>query len=110
MLNDNSLREVAQARFDPGSGAIWTKPQYESYCFSQIPATITRLLTGVGNLVIPPYARETVWWYEPERFVQSSYGHHGGLTPEEMETPLVCYALYAISNQPSAISSLRLVG
>jgi len=52
-----------------------------------------RLLDRVGNLVILPYARETVWWYEPERFVQSSYGHHGGLTPEEMETPLFCYAL-----------------
>ncbi len=53
MLNDNSLREVAQARFDPGSGALWTKPQYDSYCFSQIPATITRLLTGVGNAGLP---------------------------------------------------------
>jgi hypothetical protein len=42
-------------------------------------------LARVGNLVILPYAGECVWWYERDRFEQRFYGHHGGLTPQEME-------------------------
>jgi hypothetical protein len=42
-------------------------------------------LGRVGNLVILPYAGECVWWYERDRFEQRFYGHHGGLTPQEME-------------------------
>lgn len=46
-------------------------------------------LQRVGNLVVLPYAGNSVWWYEAERFEQSFYGHHGGLTPDEMEIPLM---------------------
>jgi predicted AlkP superfamily pyrophosphatase or phosphodiesterase len=45
----------------------------------------------VGNLVILPYAGESVWWYEKGKFEQHFKGHHGGLTPQEMETPLIAY-------------------
>jgi hypothetical protein len=47
-----------------------------------------RLRERVGNLVILPYRNESVWWYEKGKFEQRFYGHHGGLTPEEMETVL----------------------
>ncbi|HLZ61621.1 MAG TPA: alkaline phosphatase family protein [Ktedonosporobacter sp.] len=47
------------------------------------------LLSRLGNVVILPYANETVWWYEEGVFEMHFYGHHGGLTPEEMETPLL---------------------
>lgn len=47
-----------------------------------------RFQERVGNLVILPYRYESVWWYEKERFEQVFYGHHGGLTPQEMETIL----------------------
>jgi hypothetical protein len=43
----------------------------------------------VGNLVILPYEYETVWWYKKGRFEQIFLGHHGGLTPGEMETVLL---------------------
>jgi len=43
----------------------------------------------VGNLVILPYRYESVWWYEKDRFEQRFYGHHGGLTPQEVEIPLL---------------------
>lgn len=46
----------------------------------------------VGDLVILPYAGETVWWYEKDRFEQKFLGHHGGLTAQEMEIPLLLYA------------------
>jgi predicted AlkP superfamily pyrophosphatase or phosphodiesterase len=46
-------------------------------------------LSRVGNLVILPYQRESVWWYEKGRFEQKYYGSHGGLTREEAETLLL---------------------
>ncbi|GAB4496325.1 MAG: alkaline phosphatase family protein [Anaerolineales bacterium] len=52
------------------------------------PEVSQRLLDRVGNLVILPYRYESVWWYEKDKFEQKFYGHHGGLTPQEMETVL----------------------
>jgi predicted AlkP superfamily pyrophosphatase or phosphodiesterase len=48
----------------------------------------SRLRERVGNLVILPYRYESVWWYEKGKYEQKFYGHHGGLTPQEMETIL----------------------
>ncbi len=42
----------------------------------------------VGNLVILSKRFESVWWYVKDKFEQRYYGHHGGLTPQEMEIPL----------------------
>jgi predicted AlkP superfamily pyrophosphatase or phosphodiesterase len=42
----------------------------------------------VGNLVILPRRYESVWWYVKDKFEQKYYGHHGGLTPQEMEIAL----------------------
>ncbi len=52
------------------------------------PEISQRFLERVGNLVILPYRYESVWWYEKDKFEQRFYGHHGGLTPQEMETVL----------------------
>jgi len=53
----------------------------------------TKFRARVGNLVILPYRYESVWWYEKDRFEQRYYGHHGGLTPQEMEIPLIAYEI-----------------
>jgi predicted AlkP superfamily pyrophosphatase or phosphodiesterase len=50
-------------------------------------------LAHVGNVVILPYAGETVWWRERGRFAMRFQGHHGGLTPAEMEIPLLLLPL-----------------
>lgn len=47
----------------------------------------------VGNLVILSYEYESIWWYEKGKFEQKYYGHHGGLTPQEMEIPLLAMEL-----------------
>lgn len=47
------------------------------------------LLGRLGELVILPYAGESVWWYEKDVFEQKFYGSHGGLMPAEMETLLL---------------------
>jgi hypothetical protein len=46
-----------------------------------------------GNLVILPHRGESVWWYEKDRFEQKFLGHHGGLTREEMEIPLITWEM-----------------
>ena len=53
----------------------------------------SRFRERAGNLVILPYRYESVWWYEKGKFEQRFYGHHGGLTPQEMETILHSYEI-----------------
>lgn len=48
-----------------------------------------QFLKRAGNVVILPYAGESVYWYERGKFEQHFYGHHGGLTRDEMEIPLL---------------------
>ena len=48
-----------------------------------------QFLKRVGNLVILPYPGETAWWYEEGVFDMHFLGHHGGLTPQEMEIPFM---------------------
>lgn len=57
------------------------------------PPLSSEFWSRAGDLVILPYAGEAVWWYEKDRFEQKFYGHHGGLAPQEMEIPLLLYAL-----------------
>ena len=52
------------------------------------PEISPRFRERVGNLVILPYQYESVWWYEKDKFEMRFRGHHGGLTPQEMETIL----------------------
>jgi hypothetical protein len=53
----------------------------------------SRFRERVGNLLILPYRYESVWWYEKDKFEQRFYGHHGGLTAQEMEIVLYSYAV-----------------
>jgi hypothetical protein len=51
------------------------------------------LLTRAGNLMILPRRYESVSWYEKGRFEQKYYGHHGGLTRQEMLIPFVAVGM-----------------
>ncbi len=55
------------------------------------PVISKTFLSRVGNIVILPFAEKSVWWYEQDKFWQKHKGHHGGMTPEEMETVLISY-------------------
>jgi hypothetical protein len=46
-----------------------------------------------GDLVILPYRGESVWWFEKDKFEQKFRGHHGGLTKQEMEIPLIMWEM-----------------
>jgi hypothetical protein len=50
-----------------------------------------RLRARLGDVVVLPHYGEAVFWHEPDRFVQGLYGQHGGLSPQEMEIPLLAW-------------------
>jgi hypothetical protein len=50
------------------------------------PQVSERLRERLGNLVVLPYEGESVYWREKDRFDMRFHGHHGGLTPGEMDT------------------------
>jgi hypothetical protein len=45
----------------------------------------------VGDVVVLPFPGEAVYWSDPPRFTQPYRGQHGGLTPAEMEIPLIAF-------------------
>ena len=50
-----------------------------------------RLRERLANVVVLPRYGEAVYWHEPGRFVQQLHGQHGGLSPQEMEIPLLAW-------------------
>ncbi len=57
------------------------------------PAISERLRERLANLVVLPHAGEAAYWLEPGRFEQRFFGQHGGLSPAEMEIPLVSWVV-----------------
>ena len=58
-------------------GFLGPKPLRESY------------KERLGTVAILPEPGYTVRWYEPPLFDKSEYSGHGGVSPQEMETPLL---------------------
>jgi predicted AlkP superfamily pyrophosphatase or phosphodiesterase len=91
----DDLLEEAQSfvapRLEGIADVVQTKTLIDNGYFG--PEVSSRLRERVGNLVILPYRYESVWWYEKGKFEQRFYGHHGGLTPQEMETVLYSYEI-----------------
>ena len=53
------------------------------------PSPSQRLRARLAEVVVLPLHGEAVYWHEPGRFEQRFFGQHGGLTPAEMDIPLV---------------------
>jgi predicted AlkP superfamily pyrophosphatase or phosphodiesterase len=91
-IKDDLLEEAQSflmSRLEGKADVLKTAKLIEDEYFG--PDVSSRFRERVGNLVILPYRYESVWWYEKGKFEQRFYGHHGGLTPEEMETVLYTY-------------------
>lgn len=52
-----------------------------------------RLSERMSELVVLPFKNQSVWWSENGKYHKNFRGHHGGLTPQEMEIPLVRLAI-----------------
>ncbi len=76
-----------------GKAEVYTMQELLAQGFFGTQAPSAAFAGRVGNVVILPYAHETVWWYEEGKFDMHFLGHHGGLTPEEMEIPLLVLPL-----------------
>jgi hypothetical protein len=48
----------------------------------------SELRRRLGDVLVLPYLGHFVWWREPGRMQNDFYGHHGGLSPEEVTTVL----------------------
>ena len=53
------------------------------------PSVSDALLRRLGDVVCLPHPGEAVYWLETGRFEQNFHGMHGGLSPDELEIPLV---------------------
>jgi hypothetical protein len=75
-----------------GMAEVWTVSDLiaDGFFGSGPPSDV--FLSRVGNLVVLPYEGESVWWWGGARFRNKFTGHHGGLTPHEMETQLLALA------------------
>ncbi len=76
-----------------GKAEIYRTQELIDKHFFGMEAPSTLFLERIGNVVILPYKYETVWWYEEGKFEMHFQGHHGGLTPEEMEIPFLILPL-----------------
>jgi hypothetical protein len=89
------LLDEAQAFFASrleGRAEVWkVKEMMDAGYFGQVISPEFR--GRAGNLVILPRGGEAVWWFEKDRFEQKFRGHHGGLTREEIEIPLITWEM-----------------
>jgi hypothetical protein len=76
-----------------GRAEVYPTQELVAQYFFGLQEPAETFFNRVGNVVILPYQNETVWWYEEGKFDMHFYGHHGGLTPEEMEIPLIVLPL-----------------
>lgn len=76
-----------------GRAEVYTTKDLLAQNFFGQQAPTAAFLGRVGNVVVLPYKYESVWWFEEDKFSMHFQGHHGGLTPEEMEIPLLLLPL-----------------
>ena len=55
------------------------------------PEVSDTFLARLAEVVVLPHPGEAAWWLEPGRFEQEFYGQHGGLSPDEVEIPLLAF-------------------
>jgi predicted AlkP superfamily pyrophosphatase or phosphodiesterase len=76
-----------------GKAEVYAVQDLLSQSFFGTPTPAPALLGRLGNIVILPYPGETVWWFEEGAYDMKFFGHHGGLTPQEMAIPLLLLPL-----------------
>ncbi len=57
------------------------------------PEVSDTFLARLAEVVVLPRPGEAAWWLEPGRFEQGFYGQHGGLSPDEVEIPLLAFVV-----------------
>jgi predicted AlkP superfamily pyrophosphatase or phosphodiesterase len=71
-----------------GIATVYRVQEYIDQGYFGTTSPSQAFMTRVGNALILPEPSQTVWWHEHGKFAMNFAGHHGGLTPAEMEIPL----------------------
>jgi hypothetical protein len=88
---DGHVEEVCAELGERLSGVADVVPTDELVAEGIFAEPSVRLRERLANVVVLPGYGEAVYWHEPGRFVQQLHGQHGGLSPQEMEIPLVAW-------------------
>jgi hypothetical protein len=89
-LLDEAQQAFASAMSGKGM-VIKTSELIDAGFFGSQPSET--FMKRVGNLVMLPFKGESAYYYERDFFENRFHGHHGGLTREEMEIPLLACML-----------------
>lgn len=81
----DEVYQLIHQRLEDKAWVYKTKELADQGIFGPQPLS-SRFWERIGNLVILPHEKESIFWYEQERFENRFYGNHGGLTRNEMET------------------------
>ena len=84
----DGVRDGLAARLDGIAEAWLTADLVAAGLFG---AAGPKLLARLGEVAVLPHLGEAVYWRGGGRFQQTFLGQHGGLTPDEMEIPLVVF-------------------
>jgi len=88
----NEAQHILSVHLEGKALVMPTRDLIDQGYFGPTPAS-EALLSRVANLCILPFKNESVYWYVKGKYEQKHYGHHGGLSPEEMEIPLLACEL-----------------
>ncbi len=80
------VKKILEKRLKGIAEIYLTEELIENHFFGE--KISKKFLSRLGNLVILPYENQSVWWFEKNRFEMKFFGHHGGLSKEEMEVGL----------------------
>ena len=86
----DEAHEFFATRLDGFANVHKTQELIDKHYFGAT-APSQRFLDRVGNLLILPHEGNSVWWFEEETHGMPFWGHHGGLTRQEMEIPVCLY-------------------
>lgn len=84
----DEVRDGLSDRLDGIAEVVTAEALFAAGAFAEPSA---HLRTRLGDVVVLPRYGEAVFWHEPGRFVQNLHGQHGGLSPQEMEIPLLAW-------------------
>ncbi|HET6600605.1 MAG TPA: alkaline phosphatase family protein [Gaiella sp.] len=90
-VRDGNVDEVCAELGERLDGTADVVPVAELIAESILSEPSARLRSRLANVAVLPRYGEAVYWYEAGRFEQRLHGQHGGLSPQEMEIPLVAW-------------------
>ncbi len=76
-------------RLEDVADVVTTQTLLDAEAFG--PEVSDTFLARLAEVVVLPHPGEAAWWLEPGRFEQEFYGQHGGLSPDEVEIPLLAF-------------------